>query len=74
MFTLVCPVDGCTVLRWPGDVISIDHPCAGEIDVLLRCSCSALALLRTGSARGGRDEVVHGAPMATAPTPPALAS
>ncbi len=68
MFVLACPVIGSNVLRWPGDVVSIDHPRPGEIEVLLECACGAHALLRTGSARGGRDEGHHGVAV-DAPSP-----
>jgi hypothetical protein len=74
MFALTCPVAGCSVLRWPSDVVAIDHPRPGAIDVLVRCECGALVLLRTGSGRGGRDEVVHGAATDTAPVPSAATS
>lgn len=60
MFDLWCPVAGCTVLRWTGDIVSIDAPHPGAVDVLIRCDCGQLALVRTGSARHGADEVVHG--------------
>jgi hypothetical protein len=60
MFDLWCPVAGCAVLRWPSDVVTVTHPGPGEIDVLLRCDCGQLAMLRTGRGRQGREQVVHG--------------
>lgn len=60
MFDLWCPVAGCTVLRWTGDIVSIDTVQRGAIDMLVRCDCDQLVLVRTGHARRGAEDVVHG--------------
>lgn len=60
MFGLWCPVAGCQVLRWSGDIVAIAHPERGAVDVLIRCHCGQMALLRTGRAREGAEEAVHG--------------
>ncbi|HEX6256358.1 MAG TPA: hypothetical protein VFZ70_11180 [Euzebyales bacterium] len=60
MFDLWCPVIGSAVLRWSSDVVSVANPRRGEIDVLIRCACDDLVLLRTGRRRAGMEETVHG--------------
>ena len=46
MFDLWCPIIGSAVLRWSSDVVSVANPRRGEIDVLIRCACDDLVLLR----------------------------
>lgn len=60
MFELYCSVKGVRVLRWSSHVLHVAHPSPGVIDMVVRCACGELALLRTGKARHGRDRVVHG--------------
>ena len=60
MFAVWCPIARSNVLRWSSDLVSIAHPEPGAIDVLIRCECGQLVLLRTGRARGGAEETVHG--------------
>lgn len=60
MFDLWCPVAGCAVLRWTGDIVGMDTAQRGVIDMLIRCDCDQLVLVRTGHARGGAEKVVHG--------------
>lgn len=60
MFDLWCPVEGAHVLRWSSHIVTMDHSEPGAIDVLVRCACGQLALLRTGRARDGAGEVRHG--------------
>lgn len=60
MFDVYCPTVRSHVLRWPSDVVSLANRGRGEIDVLIRCDCDELVLVRTGRARRGAEQVVHG--------------
>lgn len=60
MFDVYCPTVGSHVLRWPSDVVSIANRERGEVDVLIRCDCDELVLVRTGRARIGAEQTIHG--------------
>lgn len=60
MFDIWCPVVDSRVLRWSSDIVSVTHPVRGAIDLLIRCDCGQLVLVRTGRARRRADETIHG--------------
>lgn len=60
MFELHCPSLDGRLLRWTSHILHVAHPEPGAVDLLVRCGCGALALVRTGRARDGHEVVVHG--------------